>query len=199
TPWYRSITPLSSGRRGGLAATPTPNPASQQARSVGRSPCEPPGMPLSTRSRSGRAPRANNPRRTARVARGCTWPHPARGETRRPQDGPAGLVDAPQPADLRAVAQRDPLGGVDLPGLVRRGGPGPRPRRPAAAGGRAQAGVAEPAAEGGGARRGELGPAGAEGDADQLGPPARVLAAEGQRGLADRGGVGVGQPSGDAV
>jgi hypothetical protein len=73
TPWERSTTPLSWGRHGGLAVTATPSPASQQTRSVGRSPRDPHGAPLSTRSPSGR-PHVRNIRRNIDwVSRGSTW------------------------------------------------------------------------------------------------------------------------------
>ncbi|MBV8607020.1 MAG: hypothetical protein JO034_06105 [Singulisphaera sp.] len=58
-PCGRSTTPLSCGRRGGSQSTATSRPISHHARSVGRSPAEPRGAPLSTRSRSGRPQRVN--------------------------------------------------------------------------------------------------------------------------------------------
>ena len=59
TPCDRSTTPLAWGQRGGLARTATPSPANQQTRSVGRSPRDPQGAPLSTRSPTGRPQRWN--------------------------------------------------------------------------------------------------------------------------------------------
>jgi hypothetical protein len=154
---------------------------------------------LSTRSCSGGPQRANSPRRAAWVARGSTWLQKAWGENHRPQDGAGGLVDDPQPTDLGAVGQGDPFRGINLPDLVGRGGP--RRLRAWSPGwrGRRQPRVVEPAAQRARAGPGGLGPALVEGYPDQDGSPRRMLASQGQRGLADPVRIGMGQRSGRAI
>ena len=104
-PALRSTTPLSWGRRGGFHTTSTPSPKSHSASSVGRSPAEPQGVPLSTRIRAGIPQRAN-------ASRSCPWVSAAgtvfqrpRGENRGPQDRPGELVDDPQPAGPGGAGQ----------------------------------------------------------------------------------------------
>ena len=108
----------------------------QRANSVGRSPAEPHGAPLSTRTAHGSPHRAN-------AARSCPWVkaagtpfHRPRGENRGEQHRAGELVGDPQPRDLAPVGQGHLLGGVDLPDLV---GAAARPsevsgRRPGGAG-----------------------------------------------------------------
>jgi hypothetical protein len=76
-----------------------------------------------------------------------TW-----GENDRLQDGPAALIDQPQPAYLLAGGQRHLVGGIDLPGVVDLGG------TPVGGGGPAgwcgsQASLDQPALKGAGARQ----------------------------------------------
>jgi hypothetical protein len=130
------------------------------------------------------------------VARGSTWLQKARGENRRPQDGAAGLVDDPEPTDLSAVGQGDPLRGIDLPGLVGCGGPLRLRAWPPGRRGRGEPGGAEPTSERARVGRFDRGPLLAEGDTDQDRSPAGVLTPHGQRGLADPIGIGLGQIAG---
>ena len=190
-PCDRSTTPLSCGLRGGLAVTSTSSPASQQTRSVGRSPRDPQGAPLSTRSRWGRPHLWNECLRAVRVSRGSTWVQHPRGENVRPQDRPGRLVNDPKPADLGLVGDRDSLRGVDLPGLMRPlgshvggGRPGPTARRS-----RGDVGVPGPTSDRLGAGPGDQRPLLGEHHADQFGPPTRVVATQGEGRLADLIGI----------
>jgi hypothetical protein len=125
------------------------------------------------------------------VAAGGTRNHFPWGENGRPQDGAAALVDEPQPADAPARPQRDQLLGVHLPDVVGPAGAAAVARRPAALGSRAEAGLVEPALQGALRGHGGAGVVAAQEDADQAGPPAGVVAAEGQRLVAQpRGGCG---------
>src|SRR5262249_10231144 len=122
-PCDRSTTPLSWGWRGGLACTATARPASHNTRSVGRSPRDPQGEPLSTRSLPGRPQRVNCPRRNSCVAPGGTLFQYRWGENLGRQDGARGLIDGPHPAHLLAAGQGDLIGGVELPDLMGPSGP----------------------------------------------------------------------------
>ncbi|MGH7752026.1 MAG: hypothetical protein ACREN5_04355, partial [Gemmatimonadales bacterium] len=119
------------------------------------------------------------------MAAGGTCNHFPRGENGRLQDGPAALIDDPQPADPPARTEGDELLGIHLPDVVGPSGAGDVGRGPAALGGRAEAGLVEPALQG--AFRGYLRPGvwAAPEDPDQPRPPGRVLAAEGQRLVAE--------------
>src|SRR5262249_53568050 len=125
-PCERSTTPLSWGRRGGLARTATARPASHSTKSVGRSPREPQGEPLSTRRASGRPQWANCRRRNPCVAAAGTLFQYLWGENFGPQARPRGLVDGPHPTGRLTAGQGHLIGGVELPDLV-------GPRRPAGA------------------------------------------------------------------
>src|SRR5262249_10523302 len=137
-PCERSTTPLSCGRRGGLAVVAMAKPSNHKARSVGRSPDEPHGVPLSTRKHHGRPQRRKVCRSTAWTSSTGTVFQKARGENRGLEDGAAAFIHEAQPAGLAAVAQGHLIGRIHLPHGV-----GPlRPRRrgadAAARGGRRQ-------------------------------------------------------------
>ena len=74
TPWLRSTTPLSCGRRGGFQITPMPKPINHRANGVGRSPHDPQGLPLSTRTDAGRPQRLKQRRSSACTIPEGTWP-----------------------------------------------------------------------------------------------------------------------------
>jgi hypothetical protein len=148
---------------------------------------------LSILIRWGSPQRANRSRKTVWVARGSTWLQKARGENHRPQDGAAGLVDDPEPRDLSAVGQGDVLRGIDLPGLVGCGGSLGLRAWPPGRRSRGEPGVVKPTTERARVGRFDRGSLLAEGDPDQDRSPGGVLTPQGQRGLADPIGIGVGQ------
>ena len=156
-PWERSTTPLSWGRRGGLATTSTPSPVSQSSRSVGRSPLDLQGVPLSTRIRCGSPRRAKQRRSVAWVSRAGTVFQGPRGENDGLQDRPAALVDDPEPAGLGGAGQLHLVGGVDLPGLVRPLGPAVGPAATPAGGRGIQPGLGEGPEDGPLAGQGRVG------------------------------------------
>jgi hypothetical protein len=176
-----------------LAVTSTSSPASQQTRSVGRSPRDPQGGPLSTRSRSGRPHLWNECLRAVRASRGSTWVQNPRGENVRPQDRPGRLVDDPKPADLGLVGDRDVLGGIDLPGLVRMRGSNVGGGRagPTAGRGPSEVGGPEPSADRLGAGPGDLRASLSEHHSDQFRPPGRMIAAQGEDRFSDLIGMGM--------
>jgi hypothetical protein len=160
---------------------------------VGRSPRDPQGAPLSTRSRRGRPHLWNERLRASWACRGSTWVQNPRGENVRPQDGPGRLVDDPKPADLGLVRDRDMLRGVDLPGLMgMRGSNGGR-RRPDPTAGRrrGEVGGPRPSADRLGAGPGDFGSSVGEHHADQLRTPARVIASQGEDRPSDPIGIGM--------
>src|SRR5512142_1410139 len=156
-PCDRSLTPLSCGRRGGFQSTATPRPISHNARSVGRSPAEPHGAPLSTRIRSGRPQRVNAHRNRSWTSRGATSFQEPWGENVGPEYPATTLVSDPQPRYLLAGLQRH---------LLRRGG--------------GQTGPKEPALEGAHGGQRVAGMPTSEHHADQTRPPTRVVAAQAQ-------------------
>lgn len=79
------------------------------------------------------------------MAWGWTWLQKAWGENHRLQDGSTGLVSHSQPTNLLAIAEWDSLGGVDLPGFVRRLGSESWCSPLKSARGRSQPGGTEPA------------------------------------------------------
>jgi hypothetical protein len=182
-----------------LAETATPSPASQQTRSVGRSPRDPQGAPLSTRSRSGRPQSWNDRLRLVWVARGSTWVQHPRGENVRPQDGPGGLVQDPQPTHFGLVGQWDVLRGIDLPGLMRLSGPRGCGPGPPTGRGLSQVGGTNPSSDRLGAGADHLRLILGEHHADQLGAPGRVVASQGEDGLTNRLRVGMIRGLGDAI
>jgi hypothetical protein len=133
------------------------------------------------------------------VSRGATWLQDPRGENHRPQDGAAGLVDRPEPTDPGAVSQGDLFGGIDLPGLVRRGGPARDGAGTPGGRSRPEAGVAEPAAKRTRAGPGGLGSSLAQSDPDQDRPPGGVLASQSQSRLADLRREGMGELPGGVI
>src|SRR6266851_1821687 len=181
-PCERSTTPLSCGRRGGLNWIGTPSPASHNSRSVGRSPREPQGVPLSPRKAPGRPQTPKAWRNPACVRKGGTAFQSPWGENVRLQERPAALIDQAQPTDQGAVADAHPLGGVELPDLVRLGGPPLAPPGSPPFGGGAEAGAGQVALQGALAGQGAVGVALGEQHAEQPGPPAGVPAAHLQRG-----------------
>ena len=77
-PASQPTTPLSCGRRAGFQIMVTPRPINHRARSVGQSPADPQGTPLSTRKRLGlppprkyRAQRLLHDRRLDQIPRRC--------------------------------------------------------------------------------------------------------------------------------
>jgi hypothetical protein len=173
-PWERSTTPLSWGRRGGLAFTSTPSPANQSSNPVGKSPFDLHGVPLSTRIRCG------SPRR-AKQRRSVVWVSPAgtvfqnpRGENRSLQDRSGALVDDAEPTGL-AISQLHLVGGVDLPGLVRPLGPAVGSATTSADGRGVEPGLGEGPLDGPPGREGPAGMLLGEDHADDRGPPTRVL------------------------
>ena len=115
------------------------------------------------------------------------------------QEGPAALIDHPQPAHARAAAEAELVDGVHLPDLVRLAGPvrvgvRPRPRW----GGRELL-LAEPARQGALSGHGQAGVGIAEADPDEAGAPAGVLLAQGQGLQAERVVGPAGPPRAGAV
>ena len=184
-----------------MAFTPTSSPASQQTRSVGRSPRDPQGAPLSTRSRSGRPHLWNESLRAFWASRGSTWVQHPRGENVGPQDGPGRLVHNPKPADFGLVRQRDVLRGVDLPALVRMRGSreGGRRTRVPAGRCRSEVGDSEPSSDRLRAGPGDLRLLLGEHHADQFGPPSPVMATRGEDRLANLDGIGMIECRGSAI
>src|SRR6516165_1537666 len=180
-PCDRSTTPFMSGRQGGLKSRPTPRPSSHRPRSVGRSPDEPHGPPLSRRNEPGSPQRPKPRRSSSRTAAGSTSAQYPGGKNPGPQRRPAALIDDPQPTTPPAALQGDALAGVHLPDLVgahgsgRLGGGGPPPF-----GGRPQPGLMEPALERPLGRQVGPGVVVPQQDADQPPTPGGVGAAEGQ-------------------
>jgi hypothetical protein len=156
-----------------------PRPISHNARSGGRSPADPHGPPLSTRMVPGRPQRVKTRRSSARTAAGGTRSQHPRGKNAGPQDGPAALVDDPEPTHPLAAPQADLLLGVHLPDVMRPRGSGRRRGRrgPAALRGGAEPGLSEPALQG---ALGGRPPAGRQPqeEADQAGSPGRVPPAQ---------------------
>jgi hypothetical protein len=113
------------------------------------------------------------------------------GENDGPQDRPGALIDHAQPRDLLATGQRQLLAGIHLPDLVRLPGPARgRGRRAAGTAGR-RSRPPEPAQHGAFAGQRLQGEESPQLDAQAAGPPAGVLAAEAEGGLAQRGVRGV--------
>src|SRR5439155_8123711 len=133
---------------GGFHIMATPKPINHSARSVGQSPADPHGVPLSTRNRSGR-PRLEKTRRNAAwTAAGSTRFQRPWGENRGLQDRAAALVHQAEPTYPLAAAQANPFRRVHLPNLMRptspallAGGAAPGRRR-------GQAGLLKPALQG---------------------------------------------------
>jgi hypothetical protein len=96
----------------------TPRPISHRARSVGRSPFDPHGQPLSTRSASGKPHATNQSRRDSRISSRETLLQYPEGKNAGRQNGSRVFVDDPQPAHAPTHSQRDLLGRVHLPNLV---------------------------------------------------------------------------------
>jgi len=141
---------------------------------------------LSTRTAAGRPHRRKHRRSSAWTAPAGTrlkWPW---GENPAVQHGAGALVDDPEPGDPGAAGQPLLVGGVDLPDVVRPGGPGPGGAGPPPGGRRGQAVAAEPALDR--PLRGEPGRRAGprQLDADPPGAPAGVEAAEVEGGLPQR-------------
>jgi hypothetical protein len=101
-----------------------------------------------------------------------------RGENDRQQDGPAALIDDPQPAHRLARLQADQLGGIDLPDLVGLLGASAIAGAAPAAWGGVELGAEEPALQGARGGDGGSGEAASEQDANQPGTPGGVIAPE---------------------
>jgi hypothetical protein len=96
----------------------TPKPINHKAKSVGQSPADPQGVPLSTRSRAGRPHRENAWRKACWTAVGATWFQNPWGENRRLNDRTAALIHEAEPTHRLAAAQEDPLRRIHLPDVV---------------------------------------------------------------------------------
>src|SRR5262245_13277014 len=177
-PCDRSTTPFCSGAWGSFQWISRPRPSNHKARSGGQSPAEPHGPPLSTRRVAGKPQRAKTFRNSACTATGGTWSHLPRGENGRLQNGPATLIDDPQPTHALARLEADQFGGIDLPDVMGPGRPLGAAGGPAAGGSGAEARLPEPALEGALAGDGGARVAALEHDAEQAGSPARVRAAQ---------------------
>jgi hypothetical protein len=88
---------------------------------------------------------------------------------------------------------------IDLPGLMRLPGPGGSGTGPATGRGLRQLGGTNPASDRLGAGADHLRLSLGEHHADQLGPPGRVVASQGEDGLTNRLGVGMIRGRGDAI
>jgi hypothetical protein len=113
------------------------------------------------------------------------------GENLRLQEGAGAFIDQAQPTDLRAVAQAHAFGGIDLPALMRSGGPLIGRRCPPPFGRRTEAGAGEVALQGAFAGHAAVGVLLGQQHANQPGPPAGVLAAHVERG-SEQLGIGRG-------
>jgi hypothetical protein len=173
-PCERSTTPLCWGRRGGLAFTSTPSPASQSSSPVGRSPLDLHGVPLSTRIRCGSPRRAKQRRSVAWVSAAGTLLQNPRGENRCLQDRPGALIDDAEPTGL-AIGQSHLVGGVDLPGLVRSLGPAARSATTPADGRGVESRLGQGPLDGPPGREGSAGILLGEDHTNNPGPPTRVL------------------------
>jgi hypothetical protein len=92
-PCDRSTAPFSWGRLGVFQIIPIPRPISHNANSVGKSPFEPHGTPLSTRSDPGKPQREKARRNRSRTSEGGTWFHLPRGENRGLERRAAALIN----------------------------------------------------------------------------------------------------------
>src|SRR5262249_54031039 len=184
-----STTPLSSGRRGGFHAIATPNPISHSARPVARSPMDPPGQPLSTRTWPGSPPRPKAARSAAGTAPTSTEAHRGGGENPCLEEGARALIDQPQPADPLAAAELHHLSGVHLPDLVRLFGAAVATGGLAAGPGRDQSQAGGEGGPGGGGGEREGGGGRAPGGGGGAGAP-RGGGARGRPGAAGRRGRG---------
>src|SRR5262245_26559653 len=97
----------------------TPKPINHSARSVGQSPFDPQGTPLSTRKRWGLPHREKTTRNVACTVAGSTVFQKPWGENRGLQDRPAAFIHQPQPTHSLAAAQTQLVDGVHLPDFVR--------------------------------------------------------------------------------
>src|SRR5271157_2391893 len=191
-PWERSTTPFSWGRRGLFQCIPRPRPISHSDRSVGKSPREPQGQPLSTRKRPGKPQRTQARRSCSRTASRETFCQAPRGENRSPQHCATAFVDQTKPTYFFTSFYSDMFFCIHLPNFMGRG-------RPVEAGpwwssrrGRRQAGSYEPTLErslrgNGSSRRLQE-----ELHSDQGSPPGGVLSAQAYGGLHQLGGRGLG-------
>ena len=100
----------------------TPRPMSHRARSVGQSPFDPHGQPLSTRKLWG-FPHLEKIRRSVScTVAGCTRTQKPWGKNHGLQDRAAAFIRQSQPAHSFAAAQTQLIHRIHLPGLVRTAG-----------------------------------------------------------------------------
>lgn len=95
-----------------------PKPINHSAKSVGQSPADPQGVPLSTRNRSGRPHLEKTWRNACWTAVGSTWFQCPWGENRRLHDGAAAFVYEAEPTYPFAIGQENPLRSIHLPNLM---------------------------------------------------------------------------------
>jgi hypothetical protein len=95
-----------------------PNPNSHSARSGGRSPDEPHGDPLSTRSSAGRPHTVKQRRNSCCTSGSGTWLKCPSGKNARVQHGSRALLDDAHPGDHRSAGQPFLLGSIHLPDFV---------------------------------------------------------------------------------
>ena len=127
---------FSWGRRAWFQCMVIPSPISQSDNAVGKSPEEPQGVPLSTRTRPGSPQEVKAPRSWSWTCEAGTEPQAPRGENRGPEDRTAALVGQPEPAHFLMVLDSDMFFRIHLPGLVGHGRTGEVDPLPAGAGDR---------------------------------------------------------------